>query len=126
MTAIVEGRDRLQAALVALSRRSRPRARAAAGRTQPPVERRTTLPAAPLQPAPAASRPEPQAPVSISVDLSGLIERLERIEERISDLQRAPRPRPATGDLFAEWVRLRRWEEIPFADFLKLRRAGAI
>jgi len=133
MSSVVEGRDRLQAALTKLSRRARARARdgeARGGRhagvpAPPPV-----APAPPLvraEPRPEASRGrDPVPPVRIAIDLSELVDRLERIEEKISDLQRVPRPRPATGELFAEWVRLRRWEEIPFGDFLRLRRAGVL
>ncbi|HET9482185.1 MAG TPA: hypothetical protein VFP98_10555 [Candidatus Polarisedimenticolia bacterium] len=86
----------------------------------------------------AAAAPEPTAAPEASsgsaapaleawaASLAGLSDRLERIEERVDDLHRPVRPLPATRDLFCEWVRLRRWEEIPFGDFLRLRRAGLL
>ena len=55
-----------------------------------------------------------------------LFERLDRIEERLADLNRPTRPVPATREIFGEWVRLRQWEEMPFGEFLKLRRSGLI
>ena len=58
--------------------------------------------------------------------LDELMSRLDRLEERREEMQRPSRPLPATRDVFSEWVRLRRWEEMPFGDFLKLRRAGRI
>lgn len=58
--------------------------------------------------------------------LDELMSRLDRLEERLEEMQRPSRPLPATRDVFSEWVRLRRWEEMPFGDFLKLRRAGRI
>ena len=58
--------------------------------------------------------------------LAVVVERLSSIEERLAAIQGAPRPQSATPELFAEWVRMRLWQEIPFAEFLKLRRAGRI
>lgn len=57
---------------------------------------------------------------------SELVDRLERIEERLADLQRPQRPIPASREIFSEWVRLRRWEEMSFGDFLRLRRSGVV
>jgi len=54
------------------------------------------------------------------------VERLKGIEERLAALQSLPRPAAASAELFAEWVRMRHWQEIPFGEFLKLRRAGRI
>jgi len=54
------------------------------------------------------------------------VERLKGIEERLAALQSLPGPAAASAELFAEWVRMRHWQEIPFGEFLKLRRAGRI
>jgi len=55
-----------------------------------------------------------------------ILERLDAIEQRLADIQRPVRPIPASREVFGEWVRLRKWEEMPFGDFLKLRRAGSV
>ncbi|HKY33083.1 MAG TPA: hypothetical protein VJV23_11140 [Candidatus Polarisedimenticolia bacterium] len=91
------------------------------------VEEDPAARAAPMTAGGAAPSPEPAAPLLIELpELDELLDRLERIEEKLSDMQRPVRPVPAARDVFEEWVRLRRWEEMPFGDFLKLRRAGRI
>lgn len=113
------GRARLERALIAVHRAGR--ARGPGGRRHavpeedsPTVAERTT-PAVPAPPPPMVDR-----------RLLELVERLHRIEERLAALQKPPRPAPATRETFADWVRTRRWQEIPFAEFLRLRRAGRI
>ena len=59
-------------------------------------------------------------------ELLDLVDRLDTIADRLADLEHPGRPLPATRAIFAEWVRLRKWEEFPFSDFLTLRRAGRI
>lgn len=82
----------------------------------------------PDAPVPEPAEP-PQARTAAVPDANGLaeiVERLKKIEERLATLQEHARPAAATPGLFAEWVRMRHWQEIPFAEFLKLRRAGRI
>jgi hypothetical protein len=129
-----QGRERLERALVRLSL-----AGAGARAAQPPRGRRRPAkaeqPATPATAQVAAPAPEPappadsEPPESLLIELpqlDDLVERLDRLESKLDDLQRPPRPLPATRDVFSEWVRLRRWEEMPFGEFLKLRRAGRI
>lgn len=121
--------DRFQGALVRLSRLSRAsvaRGGVAAGENQ----------AGGISPAPArvAVRVEAKAGITpqatshtnAEAPFEEVLERLERIEERLTDLQRPQRAIPASRDLFGEWVRLRTWEELGWGDFLKLRRLGRI
>ena len=69
----------------------------------------------------------PAAPQAPPMDgLAAIVERLKVIEERLAAIQGLPRPAAASAELFAEWVRMRHWQEIPFGEFLKLRRAGRI
>lgn len=81
--------------------------------------------------APVAARLEemasgaPAAPAGPQM-VEALLQRLDRIEERLAGLQGAARPDPASRDAFLEWVRLAKWQEIPFVDFLSLRRAGRL
>jgi len=88
----------------------------------PPVDRQPD--AEPPAPEPAEA-PRAAAPPD-SNGLAEIVERLKKIEERLASLQQHERPAAATPGLFAEWVRMRHWQEIPFAEFLKLRRAGRI
>jgi hypothetical protein len=67
-----------------------------------------------------------QAGPALPVELVELVDRLDRIADRLSESQAPARLVPASHEIFSEWVRLRQWEEIPFSDFLKLRRAGRI
>ena len=141
MPAPTQGRVRLERALISVHR---------AGRARGPEGRRHVVQASPRpsaeRSAPAGSAPprgevrEPevpeaprqeitQAPVQEAPAAEGLAEiigRLRSIEERLAALQIPPRPAPASPELFAEWVRMRHWQEIPFGEFLKLRRAGRI
>ncbi|MGH9870264.1 MAG: hypothetical protein ACREAA_19160 [Candidatus Polarisedimenticolia bacterium] len=88
--------------------------------TAPPVE---ALPAE--APAPGQPQAEPTLLELELPELDELVDRLDRLEQKLDHL--APnRPLPATRDAFGEWVRLRRWEEMPFSEFLTLRRAGRI
>jgi len=137
-------RQRLERTLVLLSRQAMARAR----HDKPPRGRAARRPepeqplSQPPAPAPAppeqlgaepsvAASPSGQATLEPSVlelelpELDELLDRLDRLEQKLDRL--APnRPLPATKDVFSEWVRLRRWEEIPFGEFLTLRRAGRI
>ncbi len=89
--------------------------------------------AAPAGASPAAEAPEAAAgaetgagPYVIELpELDELLDRLDRLEGMLEHLS-PHRPLPATRDVFLEWVRLRRWEEMPFGEFLTLRRAGKI
>ena len=79
----------------------------------------------------AAATPDeadaPAAPQAPPMDgLAAIVERLKVIEERLAAIHGLPRPAAASAELFAEWVRMRHWQEIPFGEFLKLRRAGRI
>jgi hypothetical protein len=67
-----------------------------------------------------------QAGPALPAELVDLIDRLDRIADRLSVAQAPARVIPASHEIFSEWVRLRQWEEIPFSDFLKLRRGGRI
>lgn len=147
MPAPTQGRERLERALINVHR---------AGRARRPEGRRHVAPAssgtpaspgapdfygtpdsgsdaewsAPAGSAPPVDVPEAEAPQAAAPpDANGLaeiVERLKKIEERLAWLQDYTRPTAATPGLFAEWVRTRQWQEIPFAEFLKLRRAGRI
>lgn len=66
----------------------------------------------------------PQAPPADG--LAAIVERLKGIEQRLAAIQGLPGPAAASAELFAEWVRMRHWQEIPFGEFLKLRRAGRV
>jgi hypothetical protein len=92
--------------------------------------------ASPAGAAPAAEAPGPAASTSPAETAAGpyvvelpeldeLLERLDRLEGMLEHLS-PHRPVPATRDVFMEWVRVRRWEEMPFGEFLTLRRAGKI
>jgi hypothetical protein len=151
MPAPTQGRVRLERALIRVHRAGG--ARGPEGRRHtvpaspgPVTERSATAASAPeVVPAPraepeaAAPRAEPEAaetpaeadapaaPQAPPADgLVAIVERLRGIEERLAALQSLPRPAAASAELFAEWVRMRHWQEIPFGEFLKLRRAGRI
>jgi len=120
-------RMRLQKTLVKLSHASAAGANASRRSQAPgrPAATPVPSPAARIpEPEPVAA-PEPEGPTPAEMALE-LIERLDRIEERLADLTRPVRPIPATRELFAEWVRLRKWEEMAFGDFLRLRRSGVV
>ena len=135
-------RDRLQQTLLRASRgaRAKPVRRTSSrwDRIAPGEGAVQAGPAAPsVSPAPSpAAPPAPSlmpGPAPMPVDeredaslFGELLDRLDRIEERLADLQRPARPIPPSRELFEEWVRLRQWEEVPFGDFLKLRRSGLI
>ena len=71
-------------------------------------------------------REDPCEGQALPVELLDLVDRLDTIADRLADLEHPGRPLPATRAIFAEWVRLRKWEEFPFSEFLTLRRAGRI
>jgi len=132
-----QGRVRLERALINVHRAGR--ARGAEGRRhavpdsqEPGAERSAPAAGAPPAPPPAPAASAPEAPVQPPAPetngLAEVVERLRKIEERLASLQGVSpaAQQPATPGLFAEWVRLRQWQEIPFAEFLKLRRAGRI
>lgn len=102
-----------------------PRAEAAgAPLAEPEAAAPQAEPEAAAPPAEADAPAAPQAPAADG--LAAIVERLKGIEERLAALQSLPRPAAASAELFAEWVRMRHWQEIPFGEFLKLRRAGRI
>jgi hypothetical protein len=113
----------MQEALARLSRGSRADARRGRVAARPAV-------AAPRPPSVAAPEPPPEGALpagpALPFELGDLMERLDRITDRLSELQPPARALPATREIFSEWVRLRRWEEMSFADFLNLRRAGRV
>ena len=117
-------RERLQRALLRLPRsvsRSEGRSR---NKAEP-------VPVAAAVPAAAPTREEAGPPgtgegQALPVELLDLVDRLDNIADRLADLEHPGRPLPAARAIYAEWVRLRKWEEIPFADFLTLRRAGRL
>lgn len=124
------GKERLQGALVRIHR-------SAPG--QPTRRRRAPGPEAVTAPGavqrdPAVSGAAAAGAVSddtggspsLPAELVELVDRLDNIADRLADLEHPGRPLPATRALFAEWVRLRKWEEIPFSEFLTLRRAGRL
>ena len=117
------GKERLQRALIRLSRAPRPGrpGRRGAG---PQPDAKIVLIAAPTEVDSVAggSGDGPALPV----ELLELVDRLDNIADRLADLEQPGRPLPATRELFGEWVRLRKWEEIPFLEFLTLRRAGRV
>jgi hypothetical protein len=138
-------RDRLEKALLRASRgtRTRPGRRSSSrwnriATGEGAVQAGPALPSAPPLPpsshsaaqtggAPDDEPLNAELPTELPTELMGeLLERLDRIEQRLGDLHRPVRPIPPSRELFAEWVRLRHWEEIPFGDFLKLRRAGLV
>ncbi len=112
-------RARLERALIEVHRAGRARGPGGRRHAVPADTRRRVAERTPV------TEPAPPPPPEDG-RLLELVERLHRIEERLAALQRPPRPVPATREVFAEWVRTRRWEEIPFSEFLKLRRAGRI
>ena len=141
-----QDRQRLERTLVLLSRQGIARA----GRNAPPRGRAVRRPPKRmLEPEQPSSRPEPQLPPAAPApeaaaaqaappavaeptllelelpELDDLVDRLDRLEQKV-DAFTPSQLLPATKDAFAEWVRLRRWQEIPFKDFLTLRRAGRI
>ena len=67
-----------------------------------------------------------QSGPALPVELAEMIDRLDGIADRLADMKQPGRPLPATREIFSEWVRLRKWETMPFAEFLSLRRAGRI
>ena len=102
-----------------------PRAEAAgAPLAEPEAAAPQAEPEAAAPPAEADAPAAPQAPAADG--LAAIVERLKGIEERLAALQSLPGPAAASAELFAEWVRMRHWQEIPFGEFLKLRRAGRI
>lgn len=117
-------RERLQRALLRLPRSA----------SQPAVRSRQTAERRPVDPVVPEAAPtrEEAGPggaggeQALPVELLDLVDRLDNIADRLADLEHPGRPLPATRAIFAEWVRLRKWEEIPFSDFLTLRRAGRI
>ncbi|HZI94496.1 MAG TPA: hypothetical protein VFE84_09645 [Patescibacteria group bacterium] len=136
-------RDRLQNTLLRVGRGARPKpARRSSTRWDRIAPGEGAVQAGPAVPsaapansaapaAAAATMPAsmPSAPDDEPEDAglaAELLDRLDRIEQRLGDLQRPVRPIPPSRELFAEWVRLRQWEEMPFGDFLKLRRAGRV
>ncbi len=105
-----------------------PGEREAAAQGAPPAgSAQADIQVAPQAPAPR-TEPDvaPAAQIPPANGLAEIVERLKMIEERLAALQGLPHPTAATPALFAEWVRMRHWQEIPFAEFLKLRRAGRI
>ena len=116
------GRERLERALIRLDRPRRAGRQARPARPVPPV------PILPLA-APGiedSAVGEPPAAQGLPVELLELVDRLDNIADRLADMEQPGRPLPATREIFGEWVRLRKWEEIPFAEFLTLRRAGRV
>lgn len=115
-----EGRARLERALINVYRAGHPHGQIR--RHHPLAAER----AAPIRnPVTSELNDSRQIPPSLAPALDELLRRLTGIEARLSqvteDREQSSR---ASRELYSEWIRLRRWEEMPFAEFLKLRRAG--
>ncbi|MFQ5700557.1 MAG: hypothetical protein ACE5HU_01785 [Acidobacteriota bacterium] len=123
-----EGRARLERVLISLYR-SEHRPRRRRGRHRSPEARLVVArqrPARVTAVAPPAAGQTEKAPEPSAAVLEELLARLGAIETKLSQLSEWKAASPATREAFSEWVRLRRWEEMPFAEFLKLRRAGRL
>jgi len=109
-------RQRLEQSLIRLARLA-PRRDRRAGRhrhADRPEQPRAAAPKANSGNVPIQSEAPPALPAE-------LMTRLARLEAMVAALDRQA---PATAELFAEWVRLRRLEEVSFAEFLRRRRNG--
>lgn len=117
------GKERLERALIRISRNSPGHRRQGRSAAESRSGNATVEVAAPV-----AGKPEGATAdgASLPEELLELVDRLDSIADRLADLEHPGRPLPATKAIFSEWVRLRKWEEMTFAEFLTLRRAGRV
>lgn len=135
MELTLQGKDRLEGILLRLDRMGRARKPSIRRHVEVPgwdggdngVRRRDRA-SAPGDPRPsnrpvdlAAEGPGLSPAAAEAID--NLVTRLDILEARVSLLGR---PVPASREVFAEWVRLRRHEEMSFGDYLRLRRSGLV
>jgi len=145
MSAAVPGRNRLQKALMTISRKPHARGAVCCGvapdglagkvrlqRALQELGRRASV-GVTVSPPPAeapggrarGARATPAGPEH-PLDLAALDARLDRIEARLEGLRNPLRSGTPAREIFLEWIRNGRWEEVRFGDFLRLRRAGLL